>query len=111
MSDHKEPNYMGVWWGLLVLTIAEVAVGYLHFLPRVGMVISLVAMALAKAALVAIYFMHLKFEKKTLATVVLVPLVLSTILFIILVPDGTSPDRIHPPAPAEQPAEGGGEHK
>jgi len=115
-DDHKEPNYMAVWWGLLVLTIAEVAVGYLHFLPKAGMVISLVSMALAKAALVAIYFMHLKFEKRTLATVVIVPLILSAILFVILVPDATSPDRIQPPAPAAEPAGGhgeggGGEHK
>ena len=57
-TTHKEPNYMGVFWWLLVLTIMEIAVVYT---PMAKMVIAilLVAMAISKASLVALYFMHL----------------------------------------------------
>src|SRR5882672_3633153 len=85
-AQHKEPNYMGVFWALLVLTLAEVGVFYLH-LPKVPMIISLVAMALVKAGLVAAYFMHLRFEKSTLAIIVLSPLLLSALMLIGLTPD------------------------
>ena len=46
--------------------------------------------ALTKAALVAAYFMHLKFERVPLMVVVLSPLLLSAILYIGLVPDATT---------------------
>ncbi len=88
-ADHAEPNYWGVWFPLLVLTIAEVGVVYVH-MPRSLMVISLCAFALAKAALVAAYFMHLKFERGPLILVVMSPLLLSAILYIGLVPDATT---------------------
>jgi cytochrome c oxidase subunit IV len=85
-AGHQEPNYMGVFVALIILTAAEIGVFYLH-LPQLVMVISLVLMALAKAGLVAAYFMHLRFEKRTLAIIVLTPLVLSAVIIIGLVPD------------------------
>lgn len=80
-AEHKAPNYIAVWAGLAVLTVVEVAVVYLH-LPRRLMVISLVFLALWKAMLVALYFMHLKFEPKRLLYVVLAPLPLAVILVV-----------------------------
>jgi len=84
--EHKEPNYMGVFWALLILTLAEVGVFYLH-LPRLVMVLSLIVMALTKAGLVAAYFMHLALEKRTLALIVISPLILSGVLIVGLSPD------------------------
>jgi caa(3)-type oxidase subunit IV len=46
-----------------------------------------VALALVKAALVAFYFMHLRFERKTFVILVSFPLVLAVILIIALLPD------------------------
>ena len=54
---------------------------YLH-LPRRLMVISLVFLALWKAMLVALYFMHLKFEPRRLLFIVLAPLPLAVILVV-----------------------------
>ncbi|MCZ6695532.1 MAG: cytochrome C oxidase subunit IV family protein [Acidobacteria bacterium] len=88
-TDHAEPNYWGVFLALLILTVVEVGLIYIK-MPRVVMVSSLIAFALAKAALVAAYFMHLKFERGPLILVVLSPLVLSAILYIGLVPDATT---------------------
>ena len=83
---HPEPNYMWIWFWLLVLTVLEVVAVYLS-IPRVVFVVSLVVMALLKAALVAAYFMHLKFEKLTFILIALTPLILGVILLFGLMPD------------------------
>jgi cytochrome c oxidase subunit IV len=86
---HAQVNYMGVFWWLLGLTIAEVAVAYSP-VPKITMVILLVGMAFTKAAMVALYFMHLKFERSTLMLIALTPLILCIFLSLMLLPD------IHP---------------
>ena len=48
----------------------------------------LCALALGKAALVAMYFMHLRFETRTLGLIALTPLVIATLLIFVLMPDG-----------------------
>ncbi len=88
-GEHGEPNYWMVWLALAVLTIVELAVARVEG-ARAFVVLSLCVLALAKAALVAAYFMHLKFEKYALVLIVLSPLVLSAILYIGLVPDATT---------------------
>jgi len=54
---------------------------------RLIIVILLVGMALTKAALVALYFMHLRFERVTLGVIALTPLVLCLFLILMLSPD------------------------
>jgi cytochrome c oxidase subunit 4 len=71
-TTHQEPNYMAVFWWLLLLTILEIAVIYMPIV-RIAVVVLLVSMAVSKATLVALYFMHLKFEKRTLAIIALSP--------------------------------------
>ena len=78
-AEHKAPNYMAIWGMLAILTMVEVAIVYFR-LPRRLMVVSLVFLALWKAMLVALYFMHLRFEPKRLLYVVLAPLPLALIL-------------------------------
>ena len=86
VQSHAQPNYMGVFWWLLGLTIAKVAVAYSP-LPKPIMVILLVGMAFTKAAMVALYFMHLKFERSTLTLIALTPLILCIFLALMLLPD------------------------
>ena len=83
---HPNPNYMAIFWWLLALTIGEVGIIFMH-LPRAILVILLVGFALAKASLVAMYFMHLKFEKRTLGIIVLTPLTICVLLVFALLPD------------------------
>jgi cytochrome c oxidase subunit 4 len=107
MSDHKEPNYIAIWGWLLLLTITEVATTYLP-VPRLTMAILLVGQAMTKALLVAMYFMHLKFEKKALGMIAFTPLVLCVFLSVMLLPDSKhEPDALPKAAPAAAPAEGG----
>ena len=77
--EHKAPNYIAIWMMLAILTVVEVAIVYFR-LPRHLTVISLVFLALWKALLVALYFMHLRFEPKRLLYIVLAPLPLAVIM-------------------------------
>ena len=88
-TTHAEPNYIGVFWWLLALTIIEIAVIYMP-LAKLIIVILLVGLALTKATLVALYFMHLKFERATLGWIAVTPLLLCLFLILMLSPD------IHP---------------
>ena len=47
----------------------------------------LVALAVGKALLVALYFMHLRFETRTLGAIVLTPFVICVFLVFMLMPD------------------------
>ena len=80
-ADHKHPNYLAVWGGLFVLTVIEVAAVYLR-IPRHLLVLALLLLAAWKVLLVALYFMHLRFEPKRLALVALAPLPLGLILVV-----------------------------
>ena len=92
MSDHKEPNYIGVFYLLAGLTALEVGVIFVP-IAKLIIAIALIGMALVKAALVALYFMHLKFEKRTLGIIALTPLILCTLLIVSLLPDLTGTTR------------------
>ncbi|MGH7364437.1 MAG: cytochrome C oxidase subunit IV family protein [Candidatus Methylomirabilales bacterium] len=101
-TAHAEPNYMGVFWWLFALTIGEIGVIYLG-LPRLLLGILLVGFAVSKAALVAMYFMHLKFERRTLALIAVTPLLLCVLLVFALLPDHSAvphQSAASPPPPA-----------
>lgn len=81
MSEHKHPNYMAIFWILLTVTVLEV--GYSLVFEKASKPIligGLVALAVFKALLVALYFMHLKFERKSLGIIVASTLILGAIL-------------------------------
>ncbi len=83
-AEHKAPNYVAIWGMLAILTVVEVAIVYLR-IPHRLMVVSLVFLALWKAMLVALYFMHLRFEPKRLLYIVLAPLPLAVILVFAVI--------------------------
>lgn len=80
-AGHRHPNYVAVWGALFVLTVLEVTAVYLG-LPRRLLVLALLLLAGWKALLVALYFMHLRFEPRRLALVALTPLPLGVILVV-----------------------------
>jgi len=85
-EEHASPNYWMIWLYLFILTVVEIAVIFTPF-PKVLIVIALVALALAKASLVAMYFMHLRFEVRTLSLIAATPLFLGALLIFLLIPD------------------------
>ena len=88
-ADHTGPNYIAVFFYLAGLTAIELGV-YATGLPQVAKVGLLIALAWAKAVLVAMYFMHLAMEKKALAIIAIVPVALVTFLCFMLLPDLTT---------------------
>ncbi len=83
---HKGPSYMAIFWWLAVLTVIELAVIFAP-ISRIVIGVLLVSLAVSKASLVALYFMHLRFEVRTLGYIALTPLAIATLLVFILLPD------------------------
>jgi cytochrome c oxidase subunit 4 len=79
-SDHSHPRYLLVWLWLALLTAAEVAVVGFTALPKSWIVIALLVVAVWKALLVALYFMHLRFGSLRVAIVAASPLPLAVLL-------------------------------
>jgi cytochrome c oxidase subunit 4 len=80
------PSYMAIFWYLAVLTVIEIAVIFLP-IAKLAIGVMLVTLACAKAALVALYFMHLRLETKTLGYIALTPVVIGALLVLVLLPD------------------------
>jgi len=78
---------MAIFWWLAILTVVELAVVFMP-LSKLTIGVLLCGLALGKAALVAAYFMHLKFETKTLTWIAFTPLAIATLLVFVLLPDG-----------------------
>jgi cytochrome c oxidase subunit IV len=57
--------YVAVWLSLLLIVAAEVALTYAG-LPAGTLLAALLALALVEAALGVMYFMHLRYERRTL---------------------------------------------
>ena len=87
--EHEDPNYIAIFIYLAVLTAVELVV-YAVGLPQVAKVGLLVALAFAKAVLVAMYFMHLAIERRVLAVIAIIPIILVTFLCFMLLPDLTT---------------------
>ena len=81
----KAPNYYLVWLYLLILTIAEVGVAFVSHLPETWLILLLLFLAVWKAALVAMYYMHLKFEPPRLVVMVLAPIPLAILITFTVV--------------------------
>jgi cytochrome c oxidase subunit 4 len=87
---HKHPNYMVIFYWLAVLTVGEIAVVFVpHYvsMSKLAVGVFLCAFAIVKAALVAMYFMHLRFETRTLGLIAVTPLAIATLLVFVILPD------------------------
>lgn len=84
-AERKAPNYYLVWLYLLILTIAEVSVAFVSHLPEAWLILLLLFLAVWKAALVAMYYMHLKFEPPRLIVMVLAPIPLAILITFTVV--------------------------
>ena len=85
-EHHSESLYMKIFYYLLALTILEILVALPTYAPLAKGIL-LVGMALGKATLVAMYFMHLRFERVTLGVIAFTPLAICVFLVFMLTPD------------------------
>jgi cytochrome c oxidase subunit IV len=99
MADHGHPSnqahtsapasrkpYLVIFGLLFVLTILEVGVAHPSLgVPKTPLVLALIGLALTKAGMVALYFMHLKHEMKVLRWSVMLPFAFPLIYAIVLI--------------------------
>ena len=86
-TEHKSPNYVLIFVWLIVITAAEVGVGYIPnaVLPTVFQYPLLLGMAGVKALLVALYYMHLRYDSRWFLLAMIVSLPLSVMFILALV--------------------------
>lgn len=79
----KTRLYFNVWGVLLALTLVEVAATWLP-VSRGKLLAVLVSLAIVKATLVAVYYMHLRWERLLLGAIALLPFPLATLFAVVL---------------------------
>ena len=82
----SHPYYKVFAW-LTALTIAEIAWGVYVQEPRFLLIAGLSILAAIKAAMVGLYYMHLKYEGKVIWAVILFPIILVGVMIAGLLPD------------------------
>jgi cytochrome c oxidase subunit IV len=78
-------EYVIIFVGLLVLTVLEVGVVYVPGIAKGMMISALILMALVKASLVGLFFMHLKHETRVLKLTVMIPMALPAFYAVVLI--------------------------
>jgi len=73
-------KYIAVFVGLAILTGVEVALATVTRLEANLLIPILLALAVAKAALVAMFFMHLRDDTKWFSLIFIFPMLLSSLL-------------------------------
>ena len=85
-QEHSHPPYMLIWIVLLVLTLAEVAMSlYMTNVSKLWLGVGLILMAVWKAVLVAMYYMHLRYEPARLWILAISPIPLAFILVLAVI--------------------------
>ncbi|MFQ5848861.1 MAG: cytochrome C oxidase subunit IV family protein, partial [Candidatus Methylomirabilales bacterium] len=85
-GGRSHPNYVAVWVWLVGLMAASVAVSFLPF-PKAVAVFVIFTIAAVKAVLVALNYMHLRYERLLICSLAIVPLLLFFVLLAALFPD------------------------
>ena len=80
------PNYVTIWVWLLVLMAVSLAATLLPSGRAIGVTV-IFATALAKALLVALNYMHLRFEPRLIYAIALIPVLFVLVLAAALFPD------------------------
>ena len=86
---HREASvkiFLYVWFWLLALTGVEVFLGYEHLEVKI-MLILLMGISIIKAALIISYFMHLRYERRSMALTLMPALVIVITLMFMVFPD------------------------
>ncbi len=87
MTSHgARPNYVAIWGWLVALMAIGVAASSLPG-ARALAVMLIFATAVTKALLVALNYMHLRFEPRLIYAIAIVPVLFVLILVTVLFPD------------------------
>ena len=89
MTDGHSPStktYLAIWGWLAALMLLGVLLSESNILPfpRWGIILTIVVLSTIKATLVALYYMHLKLDRRTLAFIALTPFMLIALAVCLL---------------------------
>ncbi|HEY0385439.1 MAG TPA: cytochrome C oxidase subunit IV family protein [Pyrinomonadaceae bacterium] len=90
--------------GLLVLTLVEVFLAYIHASVLIMLTI-LMGLSIIKAALIVAYFMHLRFERLSLVLTLVPAIVVCICLLLVFFPDSFRSSSLRYKFTTEAPAE------
>ena len=82
-------QYWLIWLYLLVLTLAEVGVANISSLSKSWVVSALLLLAVVKAALVGLFYMHLAHETNVLRWTVVVPMTTPVLYAAVLMAEAS----------------------
>lgn len=85
-DTHEGKRHINPVWVFVILTIGtilEIGITLIH-LPREILIPSLLAMSFSKAALVAGYYMHLRYEKLVYTLIFITPAIFAVFLIFVL---------------------------
>ncbi|MCA9319810.1 MAG: cytochrome C oxidase subunit IV family protein [Planctomycetes bacterium] len=85
-AEHHAP-YTAIWLVLLVMTLLEWKLAAWFHVEGIPLWSILLVLAVVKALLVAVYFMHLKFERRTMYALLCLPVFLVVVMFFLVSPD------------------------
>ena len=88
-GEHKKRPYLWVFLWLAVLTAIEVGVSFITLNNKSIQIVILVVLAAAKALLVALYYMHLRYDHPILRLIGGFPFLLAVIMALIILADRT----------------------
>ncbi len=80
----KWTKYVTVAVILAIITAIEITLALGHFLPQELTTVLLIAFTLTKAALVMLFYMHLKYDTRWYSIVLIFPLFMVVILFSVV---------------------------
>jgi cytochrome c oxidase subunit IV len=86
----KRAPYLVAFGVLIALTLVEIGVVRTAGIPHGAAVVALIAIAVAKAALIALFYMHLRYETRILKLTVLGPLVAPAVYGVLLMLDSAA---------------------
>ncbi len=95
---HQEGSrkiFLYVWFWLLALTGVEVFLAYEQLGVRV-MLTLLMGLSIVKASLIIAYFMHLRYEKRSLALLLMPAMVFVIVMLSMFFPDSLRLLRMRP---------------
>lgn len=88
---HAHPTrkkYLFIFGWLAALTALEVGIVYVP-MSKFSLVSGLIGLAVAKAGLVALYFMHLRYETKAMRRTAMLPFLAPVLYAFVLIAEGT----------------------
>jgi cytochrome c oxidase subunit 4 len=85
---HVEPKkpFMIVWGFLLAFTAIETILAYQQFALK-AMLAMLMTLSIVKAALIISYFMHLRYDRRSLAWTLMPALIFVIVMMFVFFPD------------------------